>query len=99
MFSFSTDNDNCKCRRCQATRRNKWCYTELLSAHLFYLSGFKMHEINAIEVKKFEDCLFNDFIHDMNGFLIYVTDLCTINGQYGLHILDLFKNGSFNKIY
>ncbi|CAF4252055.1 unnamed protein product [Rotaria magnacalcarata] len=79
------------------TFRNKWSYIESLAVNLLYLSGVKIDEINIIQVKKFEDCLFNDFIKNMNEFLIYVTDLCNSNNEYGLHILNLFRSGSFNK--
>ncbi|CAF1515753.1 unnamed protein product [Rotaria magnacalcarata] len=94
---YCTDDENCKCRQCKQSRRNKWPYTESLSANLLYISGFKMHEINNIEIKKLEDCLFNDFNYNINGFFTYVTDLCTSYDVYGIHILNLFRNGSFNK--
>ncbi|CAF4525971.1 unnamed protein product, partial [Rotaria magnacalcarata] len=97
-IKYCTGDEKCKCRQCEQSRRNKWPYAESLAAHLFYLSGFKMNEINGSEVKKFQDCLFNDFINNMNGFYIHVADLCSSqNNEYGLHIFNLFRNGSFNK--
>ncbi|CAF3605835.1 unnamed protein product [Rotaria socialis] len=96
-IKYCTHNDECKCQRCEQNRRNKWPYTESLAANLLYLSGFKIDEINIIQVKKFEDCLFSDFIKNMNEFFIYVTDLCNSNNEYGLYILNLFRNRSFNK--
>ncbi|CAF2028119.1 unnamed protein product, partial [Rotaria magnacalcarata] len=71
---------------------------ESLAAHLLYLPGFKIDEINKIQVQKFEDCLFIDFIKDIDEFFTYVTNLCNSqNNEYGVHILNLFRNGSFNK--
>ena len=97
-IKYCTFDDKCKCQRCEQIRRNKWPYIPSLAAHLLYLSGFKMDEINKILVRKFEDCLFNDFIKNIDEFYSYVTDLCNSqNNEYGVHILNLFRNQSFNK--
>ncbi|CAF1161549.1 unnamed protein product [Rotaria magnacalcarata] len=97
-IKYCTHDDKCKCQRCEQIRRDKWPYTESLAAHLLYLSGFKIDEINRIQVQKFEDCLFIDFIKDIDEFFTYVTNLCNSqNNEYGVHILNLFRNGSFNK--
>ncbi|CAF4452192.1 unnamed protein product, partial [Rotaria magnacalcarata] len=62
------------------------------------MSKCRRYEINKIQVQKFEDCLFIDFIKDIDEFFTYVTNLCNSqNNEYGVHILNLFRNGSFNK--
>ncbi|CAF1074763.1 unnamed protein product [Rotaria magnacalcarata] len=96
---YCTDDDNkYKCRRCERSRRNRWSYIESLAANLLYLSVFKINEFNGCEVRRFEDCLFDDFINNMNGFYIHVTDSCNSqNNEFSLHILNLFRNVSFNK--
>ncbi|CAF3539801.1 unnamed protein product [Rotaria socialis] len=99
-IKYCTDDvdEKCKCRRCEKSRRNKWPYIESLAGNLLYLSGLQMDEINGSEVKRFEDCLFNDFINNMQRFYSHVTDLCySQNDEFSLHILNLFRNGSFNK--
>lgn len=94
---YCTFDKKCSCRTCRQFYQKQWPYNRVLSATLLHLSGVNIHEINHDEVEKFENCIINDYYNDMDGFYDYVVDLCSSNSDYGLYILNLFVNSTFDK--
>lgn len=47
----------------------------------------------------FEDSLISEYLYDTDGFWKYITETCVYSGETGLHILNAFKNRSFDKTF